>query len=119
MISMVITMTTAFEAYFNSIREKKIAVLSATVEDPAALADRLAHVERRLAAAKKNSQTLAQVLQSSTPATEDATLPSAFDADTDFSGMTDEEIEAAAKAEGDTQTQTMSLDRINAAGCIY
>lgn len=33
--------------------EKKIAVLSATVEDPAALADRLAHVERRLAAAKK------------------------------------------------------------------
>ena len=33
--------------------------------------------------------------------------------------MSNEEIEAAAKAEGDTQTQTMSLERINAAGCIY
>lgn len=72
-----------------------------------------------LAAAKKNSQTLAQVLQSSTPTNEDTAPPSAFDKDTDFDGMTDEEIEAAAKTEAESQVQTMTLERVNAAGCIY
>ena len=72
-----------------------------------------------LAAAKKNSQTLAQVLQSSSVSNEDVALPSAFDADTDFANMTDEEIEAAAKDEVASQVQTMALDRVNAAGCIY
>ncbi len=33
--------------------------------------------------------------------------------------MTDEEIEAASKEEAENQVQTMALDRVNAAGCIY
>lgn len=72
-----------------------------------------------LAAAKKNAQTLAQVLQDSNASNEDVALPSAFDSDTDFSNMTDEEIEAATKEEANDQVQTMSLERVNAAGCIY
>ena len=72
-----------------------------------------------LAAAKKNSQTLAQVLQSSSPSNEDTVLPSAFDSTTDFDDMTDEQIEAAAKEEVESQVQTVALDRVNAAGCIY
>lgn len=72
-----------------------------------------------LAAAKKNSQTLAQVLQNTTPSNEDTVLPSAFDTTTDFEHMTDEEIEAAAKTEAESQVQTIALERVNAAGCIY
>ena len=72
-----------------------------------------------LAAAKKNAQTLAQVLQDSAASNEDVALPSAFDSDTDFSSMTDEQIEEASKEESDNQVQTMTLDRVNAAGCIY
>ena len=41
-----------------------------------------------LASAKKNSQTIAQILQN-TPNQEDAITPSVFDADTDFDSMTD------------------------------
>jgi hypothetical protein len=52
-----------------------------------------------LAAAKKNAQTLAQVLQDSSSNEDDVATPSAFDTDTDFSSMTDEEIEAAIKEE--------------------
>lgn len=72
-----------------------------------------------LAAAKKNSQTLAQVLQNASVSNEDVDVPSPFDDDTDFSNMTDEEIEQAAKQEVDNQVQTTSLDRVTAAGCIY
>lgn len=72
-----------------------------------------------LAAAKKNSQTLAQVLQDTSVSNEDVAVPSAFDVDTDFENMTDEEIEAASKEEAESQVQTMTLDRVNAAGCIY
>lgn len=72
-----------------------------------------------LAAAKKNAQTLAQVLQESSSSTEDAAVPSAFADGTDFESMTDEEIEEAAKAEADEPEQTMTLDRVNAAGAIY
>lgn len=73
-----------------------------------------------LAAAKKNAQTLATVLQDAQPPVDDAVIPSAFDKDTDFDSMTDEEIEEALKAEQSTvDTQTMSLDKVNAAGCIY
>ena len=72
-----------------------------------------------LAAAKKNSQTLAQVLQSDSVSNEDVAAPSAFDSSTDFENMTDEEIEAATKEEVSEQVQTMSLERVNAAGCIY
>ena len=72
-----------------------------------------------LAAAKKNSQTLAQVLQDADPSNESAILPSTFDDDADFENMTDEQIEQATKEEVDTQVQTMALDRVTAAGCIY
>ena len=69
-----------------------------------------------IASAKKNAQTLAQVTQD---IPDDAELPSAFDSDADFSNMTDEEIEEAAKAEEDSQVPTVTLDKIQAAGCVY
>lgn len=72
-----------------------------------------------LAAAKKNAQTLAQVLQSNSDSNEEVAMPSPFDDNTDFSSMTDEEIEAAAKETIESNVQTMALDRVNAAGCIY
>ena len=72
-----------------------------------------------LAAAKKNSQTLAQVLHESNDSSESTTLPSVFDKDTDFSQMSDEEIEEAAKEEAKSEVQTMTLDRVTSAGCIY
>jgi len=72
-----------------------------------------------IAAAKKNAQTLAQVLQESSPSNEEAVLPSAFEAGTDFDSMTDEEIEAAVKEEQSSNVQTMTLDRVHAAGAIY
>lgn len=72
-----------------------------------------------LAAAKKNAQTLAQVLQSESVSNEEVAMPSPFDDSTDFSTMTDEEIEAATKETAENNVQTMALDRVNAAGCIY
>lgn len=72
-----------------------------------------------LAAAKKNAQTLAQVLQSESVSNEEVAMPSPFDDSTDFSTMTDEEIEAATKETVENNVQTMALDRVNAAGCIY
>ena len=42
-----------------------------------------------------------------------------FDKDTDFSQMTDDEIEEAAKREAESQVQTTTLERVTAAGCIY
>lgn len=62
---------------------------------------------------------MAQVLQDTNPSTEDATVPSAFDEGTDFSSMTDEEVEQVVKQEQETAQQTMSLDRVTAAGAIY
>ena len=59
------------------------------------------------------------MLQSDSVSNEDVAVPSAFDVDTDFENMTDEEIEAASKEEAESQVQTMTLDRVNAAGCIY
>lgn len=70
-----------------------------------------------LAAAKKNSQTIAQIVQSEPP--DEAEVPSAFDAGTDFSGMTDEEIEAAAEIEQQSRVQTVTLDKVKSAGVIY
>lgn len=69
-----------------------------------------------LQAAKKNSQTVAQVLQEKEETTE---LPSAFDGGTDFSSMTDEELNAAADIESSIATQVVTLDQIKGAGAIY
>lgn len=62
---------------------------------------------------------IAQVLQDMSKLRDDEQLPSAFDSNTDFSKMTDEEIEEAARQEAGTAEQTMTLDKVNAAGCIY
>lgn len=72
-----------------------------------------------LAAAKKNAQTFAQVLQDSGPSNEDAAPPSPFEDGQDFSDMTDEEIEAAARQYAAEPQRTVSLDRAVAAGAIY
>lgn len=72
-----------------------------------------------LAAAKKNAQTLAQVLQDTNSSEEDAVMPSAFDTNADFSEMTDEQIEEIAKNAQSENVQTMTLDKVNAAGAIY
>lgn len=72
-----------------------------------------------LASAKKNAQTLAQVIQSSNNSTEDAVAPSAFDAGTDFAGMSDAEIEKIVEEERRGNVQTMTLSKIAAAGCVY
>ena len=50
-----------------------------------------------LASAKANSQTLAQVIQEQ--AQEEAVVPSVFDTDTDFSQLTESELNAAVEAE--------------------
>lgn len=70
-----------------------------------------------IASAKKNAQTLASV--TSTQFQEQAQVPSPFGEDTDFSDMTDEQIEQVAKEQEEVSTQTVTLDKITAAGCIY
>ena len=71
-----------------------------------------------LAAAKKNSQTLGMITNDKI--VEKVNMPTAFDSDTDFSDMTDEEIEQVAKdVEDTTDETTVSLDQIKAAGVIY
>ena len=72
-----------------------------------------------IAAAKKNAQTLAQVLQETSSSTEDEVVPSAFDESTDFENMTDDEIREAVKQEQQSNVQTVTLDRVNLAGAIY
>lgn len=60
------------------------------------------------------------MLQSSSSSNEEAAMPTPFESGTDFTDMTDEEIEAAVKdTVGSNDVQTMALDRVNAAGCIY
>ena len=60
------------------------------------------------------------MLQSGSSSNEEAAMPTPFESGTDFTDMTDEEIEAAVKdTVGSNDVQTMALDRVNAAGCIY
>ena len=66
------------------------------------------YVSYEIASAKKNAQTLAQVIQEGDD--DDASLPSAFDSDTDFSNMTDEQIEQAVKDEAQVEEKTVTLD---------
>ena len=47
------------------------------------------------------------------------TLPSAFDEDTDFSKMTDEQIEEAAKQESHQEERVISFQKALSAGIIY
>ena len=61
-----------------------------------------------LQAAKKNAQTFAQIYKTVADKDEVA-IPSAFDQDTDFSQMTDEQIEEAAKTEAQQEERTVSL----------
>lgn len=71
-----------------------------------------------LAAAKANSQTFASITQTQ-PNQAEADVPSAFDADTDFSSMSEEEIEEAVRQEQESQEQVVTLDKAQAAGVVY
>lgn len=71
-----------------------------------------------LQAAKKNAQTFAQVYKA-VPDKDQVALPSAFDKDTDFSQMTDEQIEEAAKDESKQEETVVSFQRAMSAGIIY
>ena len=67
-----------------------------------------------LQSAKKNSQTLAQVIQDK----QDDEVPGAFEGGADVAAMTDDEASAAA-AEEASAAPAVSLDRIKGAGCLY
>lgn len=71
-----------------------------------------------LASAKKNSQTIAQILQNNANQ-EEAITPSVFDTETDFDSMTEQEIEDAVEQEKSAQEQTVTLDKVRAAGVVY
>lgn len=70
-----------------------------------------------LQAAKKNSQTLAQVV--STDDREDGPVLGSALAGSDFSGMTDDEINAAVMAEAEEAPTVVTLDQIRGAGVLY
>lgn len=72
-----------------------------------------------LQAAKKNSQTFAQIIHTPSSTDSDVELPSAFDSDTDFSTMTDDEIEQAIKEESKSQERTISFDKAASCGIVY
>lgn len=71
-----------------------------------------------LQAAKKNAQTFAQIYKTVADKDEVA-IPSAFDQDTDFSQMTDEQIEEAAKEESKQEERVVSFQKAMSAGIIY
>lgn len=68
-------------------------------------------------AAKKNAQTFAQIVKTNT-SNEHTQLPSTFDDGTDFSEMTDEQIEEAAKQEANDE-QVISFSRASSCGIVY
>jgi len=72
--------------------------------------------EFELQAAKKNSQTIAQVIETGNPEPE---LPSAFEAGTDFASMTDAEINEAAASEAEVTEKVVTLEQIKGAGVLY
>lgn len=71
-----------------------------------------------LQAAKKNAQTFAQIYKNAAE-TNEADIPSAFDEDTDFSDMTDEEIEEAVKQEANIKEQVITFQKAMSAGILY
>lgn len=75
-------------------------------------------VTYELQSAKKNSQTLAQVISTEKDNAADA-IGSAFAAGTDFSAMTDSEINAAVAEESEAAPITVTLDQIKGAGVLY
>ena len=76
------------------------------------------YVGFELAAAKKNAQTIATIEK--TQKDEVVDLPSTFESTTDISKMSDEDIEKLVQEENNgTVEQTVTLDQIREAGCIY
>lgn len=69
-------------------------------------------------ACKKNAQTFAQIVKIGTTEEENQ-LPSTFDQGTDFSQMTDEEIEAAAKEEANSQEKVITFNKASSCGIVY
>lgn len=114
--------STTFNDYWlmprNVFRVSQGRGISPTTSSLGNIIDLQDYVAYEIAAAKKNAQTLATV--SETKEEEKEQPPSAFDEDTDFSNMSDEQIEQAVKAEmEEVPNKTVTLDRIKAAGCIY
>lgn len=114
--------STTFNDYWlmprNVFRVSQGRGISPTTSSLGNIIDLQDYVAYEIAAAKKNAQTLATV--SETKEEEKVQPPSAFDEDTDFSNMSDEQIEQAVKAEmEEVPNKTVTLDRIKAAGCIY
>ena len=59
------------------------------------------------------------MLQQTDSSTEEAVMPTAFEQGSDFESMTDDEIREAVKQEQASNVQTLSLDKVIAAGCVY
>lgn len=92
--------------------------ITPTTSSLANIIDLQDYVGYEIAAAKKNAQTLATVTE--TEQEESVKVPSPFDDDTDFSNMTDEQIEQAVETQTkEVKEKQVTLDRIKAAGCIY
>lgn len=97
----------------NMWRKNQVIGVSPIASSIAAVADLEDLATYELQSAKKNSQTLAQVVQDKM----DEAPPSAFDG-ADVSSMTDEEVDAAAE-EVASDVKTVALERIRGAGCLY
>lgn len=72
-------------------------------------------VSSELMASRRNAQIFCWLTQS---ATQEEEVPSAFNDETDFDNMTDEQVEQAAKAETST-TQTISFNRARENSIVY
>ena len=74
-------------------------------------------VESELLASRRNSQIFCWLTQ---PKTEEAaTVPSAFDGDTDFENMTDEEVQKAAEEAAASNEQTVSFNHAKENSVVY
>ena len=70
-----------------------------------------------MAAAKKNSQTFAQIINTKT--SEDEQVPSAFDTETDLDAMSDDEIKELVKNEAKSNETVVALNKAASCGIIY
>lgn len=97
----------------NMWRKNQVIGVSPIASAIASVADLEDLATYELQSAKQNSQTVAQVLQDR----QEEAPPSTFDS-ADVEAMTDEEVREAASSEA-AAAQTVSLNRIRGAGCLY
>lgn len=98
----------------NMWRKNQVVGVSPIVSSLASVIDLEALAKYELQSAKKNSQTLMQILQDKQ---EEPEVPVFGGDDVDIDGMTDAEVDEAAAMEA--PQPTVSLDRIKGAGCLY